>query len=173
MKKLISTKELAEYLNVKPLTIWRKVQSGEIPYVKIGNRLRFDKQKVDKWLQEKVRRVAQILVVDDEPVVGDFIKNALDGSRYQVMIVLSSLEALEIIKQKRFDLIFLDLVMPELDGAEVFKYIKERDKDVPVIIISGYPDSEIMTRAMEHGPFLVLKKPLMIDDIITTVHNQL
>ena len=172
MDKLLSTKELAEYLNVKPLTVFRKAKTGEIPSMKIGNRLRFDKQKIDKWLQEKTRRVAQILVVDDEPVVCDFIKNALDGSGYQVMTVLSSLEALEVIRQKHFDFIFLDLLIPKLDGAEVFKHIREIDKDVPVIIITGYPDSEVMTRAMEYGPFLVLKKPLLINDILTAVHNR-
>ena len=169
MDKLLSTKELAEYLNMKPITVWRKVQSGEIPSMKIGNRLRFDKQKIDKWLQEKTQRVEQILVVDDEPVVGDFTKNALDMSGYQVTTTLSSLEALAIIKQKQFDLVFIDLLMKELDGAELFKLIREIDKDVPVVIVTGYPNSEIMVRAMEYGPFSVIKKPFTIDDILFTV----
>ena len=171
MDKLLSTKELAEYLNMKPLTVFRKAKAGEIPSMKIGNRLRFDRQKIDKWLQEKTRRVAQILVVDDEPAVCDFIKNTLDGSGYQVTITLSSLEALAIIKQKQFDLIFLDLLMQKLDGAELFKHIREVDKDVPVVIVTGYPDTEIMVEAMEHGPFSVIKKPFTIDDILFTIDS--
>ena len=66
-------------------------------------------------------------------------------------------------------MIFLDLAMPELDGAELFKYIREIDKDVPVVILTGYPDSEVMARAMECGPFSVIKKPFVINDIITAI----
>ena len=171
MDKLLSTKELAEYLNVKPLTIWRKVQSGEIPSMKIGNRLRFDKQKIDRWLQKKTRRVEQILVVDDEPAVGDLIKNTLDGRGYQVTTVLSGIEALAIIKQKQFDIIFLDLLMKELYGDAVFKHVREIDKDVPVVIVTGYPDSEIMVKALEYGPFSVIKKPFTTNDILFTVNT--
>ena len=169
--RLLSTKEVAEYIHVKPITVRRKAQSGEIPSIKIGHRLRFDKQEVDRWLQGNTRRLTQILVIDDEPVVGDLIKNTLEIGRYQVTIALSSLEALEIIKQKQFGFIFLDLVMPELDGAELFKHIREINKDVPVIIVTGYPDSEVMTRAMAYGPFLVLKKPFIVNDILTAVRR--
>lgn len=171
MDKLLSTKGLAEYLNVSPLTVRRKSLNGEIPSIKIGNRLRFDKQEIDRWLQEKTRRVAQILVVDDEPAVGALIKNILDMGGYQVVTTLSSLEALAIIRQEQFDLIFLDLLMPELDGAELFKHIREVDKDVPVVIVTGYPNSEIMVRAMEYGPFSVLKKPFTIKDVLFAVKS--
>jgi len=155
-----------------PVTIRRKAQSGEIPSIKIGNRLRFDKQQIDKWLLEKSNRgPAQILVVDDEPVVGDLIKNTLELGRYQVTTTLSSLDALEIIKQKRFDLIFLDLLMPELDGSELFKHIRETDKEVPVVIVTGYPHSEVMEKAMEYGPFTVIKKPFVINDVLSAVRS--
>lgn len=159
-------------MDVTPVTVRRKAQGGEIPSIKIGNRLRFDKQQIDKWLLEKSNRgPAQILVVDDELVVGDLIKNTLEMGRYQVTATLSSLEALEIIKQKHFDLIFLDLLMPELDGAELFKHIRETDKEVPVVIVTGYPHSEVMEKAMEHGPFTIIKKPFTINDVLNAARS--
>ena len=170
--RLLSTKEVAEYIHVKPITVRRKAKSGEIPSIKIGHRLRFDKQEINRWLQGNTRKLKQILVVDDEPVIGDLIKNTLELGRYQVMTVLNSLNALEIIKQKQFDFIFLDLVMPELDGADLFKHIREINKDVPVIIVTGYPESEVMARAMKYGPFLVLKKPFIINDILVAARSQ-
>ncbi len=84
---------------------------------------------------------------------------------------MNSLEALELIKNRHFDLIFLDLVMPELDGAELFRQIRLENSGVPVVIITGYPDSEIMNRAMEYGPITALKKPFTGEEIVSTIHN--
>ncbi len=170
--RLWSTKEVAEYLNVLPITVRRKAQRGEIPSIKIGHRLRFDKQQIDKWLQRSSRgRPVHIMVVDDEPLVGQLFKDSLNGTGYQTITALSSIEALELIGNRHFDLIFLDLLIPELDGAELFRRIRQIDKQIPVAIITGYPDSEVMRRAMEHGPFMVLKKPFTVDDILNTVQS--
>ncbi len=170
--RLWSTKEIAEYLNVLPITVRRKAQRGEIPSIKIGHRLRFDKKQIDKWLQRSSRgRPVHILIVDDEPLVGQLFKESLTETNYRVMTTLSSLEALELIGNEHFDLIFLDLIMPELDGAELFRRIRQIDKQIPVAVITGYPDSEVMIRAMEHGPFMVLKKPFTGDDILNTVQS--
>jgi DNA-binding NtrC family response regulator len=75
------------------------------------------------------------------------------------------------IGERRFDLIFLDLVMPLLDGAELFGRIRNVDKQVPVVIITGYPDSELLSRAMKYGPFLVMKKPFGSEDILKVVRD--
>ena len=170
--RLLSTKEVAEYLYVKPITVRRKAQSGEIPSIKIGHRLRFDKKQIDKWLQRNSRgRTVHILVIDDEPLVGQLFEDSLNETGYQTITTLSSIEALELIGNRHFDLIFLDLLMPELDGAELFRRIRQINKQTPVAIITGYPDSEVMRRAMEHGPFMVLKKPFTGDDILNTVQS--
>jgi len=172
MNRLLSTKKLAEYLDIAPLTVRRKAKSGEIPSIKIGNRLRFDKQQIDRWLLERSSsRPVHILVVDDEPIIGQLFKDSLDEYSYQVTNTLSSLEALEIIRSKHFDLIFLDLLIPELNGAELFRRIRQMDKNMRVAIITGYPDSDLMRRAMEYGPFTVMKKPFNSEDILNTVNS--
>lgn len=172
MDRLLTAKEVAEYLNVKPITVRRKAQSGEIPSIKIGHRLRFDKQQIERWLQRNSRgRPVHILVVDDEPLVGELFKNSLNESGYQVTTTLSSLEALELLNKRHFDLIFLDLLMPELDGAELFRQIRLVNNGVPIVIITGYPDSEIMNRAMEYGSIMVLRKPFDSEQIHDAIHR--
>ena len=172
MNKLLSATQLAEYLNLKAVTVRRKAKKGEIPFIKIGNRLRFDKQQIDIWLLETSNeRPMHILVVDDESIVGQLFKGSLNEQIYQITITLSSLEALELLGTRHFDLIFLDLLMPEFDGAELFRRLRQMDKDVPVVIITGYPDSDLLRRAMEHGPFMVMKKPFTGSDIIATVNS--
>ena len=126
--------------------------------IRIGNRLRFDKP-------------VHILVVDDEPVIGQLFKASLNEHIYQVTTTLSSLEALELVGNRHFALIFIDLLMPELDGAELFRRIRQMDKNIPVAIITGYPDSDLMRRAMKCGPFTVMQKPFSSDDILNIARS--
>ncbi|MFC1949614.1 response regulator [Chloroflexota bacterium] len=174
MEELLSATQLAKYLNLKPVTVRRKAKRGEIPSIRVGNRLRFDKMQVDKWLAQRVKTgPVNILIVDDEPSIGQLFYSSLESDIYQVTTTLSSIDALELVGNQQFDIIFLDLFMPELDGAELFRRIRQRDKDVPVAIITGYPDTDMMARAMENGPFTVMKKPFSNTDIINVVNSYL
>jgi excisionase family DNA binding protein len=171
MDKLLSSKEMGEYLNLKQVTVRRKAAKGEIPATMIGRRFRFDKKEIDSWLhQNRPGRLLHILVIDDEPVIGQLFTDSLEKGNYQVTVTLSGLEAAELIANRHFDLIFLDLVMPELDGVEVFKRTREVDRYIPVVIITGYPDSDLMNRALEYGPFTVMKKPFTDSDITAVVN---
>ena len=172
MKEILTVQELAEYLRMDPRTLRSKANKGEIPAFKLGRQFRFDKEQIDRWLSRRmVARPIHILVVDDEPLVGQLFKGSLEGTGYQVTTTLSSTEALEILKNRHFNLIFLDLLLPEIDGAELFRHIRQMDKKIPVAIITGYPDSDMMRRAMEYGPFTVLKKPFTDEDIVSTVRG--
>jgi len=170
--KLLNTNEIAEYLNLEAVTVRRKAAKGEIPAIRVGKRFRFDKDQIDSWLSRRTSGTSKhFLVIDDEPAIGQLIRDTLEMHGHQVATTLSSLEALEILSQKRFDLIFLDLVMSDLDGSEVFKRIRQIDSDAKVVIVTGYPDSDVMKRAMEYGPFLVIKKPFTISDILEAVRG--
>lgn len=170
MEELLTVRELAKYLKLNPVTVLRKATKGEIPAIKIGKQFRFDKVQITKWLiQNTVGKIVRILVVDDEPVIGQVFTETLKEYSYQVTAVLSGKEALSLVTTTKYDLIFLDLVMPEIDGAELFRRIREIDKQVPVAIITGYPDSELMAKAMEHGPFIVMKKPFGGKEILEAI----
>jgi CheY-like chemotaxis protein len=128
--------------------------------------------KVTNQRSEKsVDILPHILVVDDEPVVGQLFKDALRERPCQVTAITDSRRALELIQKKRFDLIFLDLNMPKLDGSDLFRHIRKLHNDTPVAIITGYPDSELMAKALEQGPFLVMKKPFHSSDVLHLVRD--
>ncbi len=172
MPKFMTLPELAQYLRFTRKTIYGFLKQDSIPAVQIGNKWRFDKHQIDRWLLDRSnRKPVQILVVDDEPLIGQLFEDSLNEPTYQVTTTLSSLEALELIKNRHFDLIFLDLLIPELDGAELFRQIRLENSGVPVVIITGYPDSEIMNRAMEYGPITVLKKPFTGDGILNMLNS--
>ena len=174
MQILLSTNKLAKYLDVTAATVRRKARNGEIPSIKVGNRLRYDKQKVDKWLLRKtVIKPRNILVIDDEPLVGQLFNDSMDESDFKVTVTLNGNEALELLKNKnrKYGLIFLDLFLPDINGVELFSRIRKLDNNIPVIIITGYPDSELMARAMEFGLVTVLKKPFNSDDIYNAIRS--
>lgn len=114
-------------------------------------------------LPEKITPSA--LVVDDEPRVCEFIVRFLARCDWRGAAVGSGEGALEKLETEHFDLILLDLVMPGMSGAETFRGIRKVDPEVPVVIITAYPDSNLMAQALEVGPFAVMKKPLTLDDL--------
>jgi excisionase family DNA binding protein len=170
--KLMTVEEVADYLRVTEKTIYRLLERGRIPATKVGRQWRFNTASIDKWLQENSAKAkGSILVVDDEEVVRLLFKETLEELGHRVITTETAAEALELVKEQDFDLAFLDLKMPGMDGAELFHHIKAISPRLPVTIITGYPDSDMMARALSQGPFGVMNKPFGESDIITAVHN--
>ena len=78
-------------------------------------------------------------------------------------------EALEIFQRDVPDLVILDLRMPGMDGPTVLREIRKGWGAIPVIILTGYPDSELMNRALEYSPITLLAKPAAAEKIAATV----
>jgi len=70
-------------------------------------------------------------------------------------------------------LLFLDLKMPEMDGAELLKQIRTIKPEMPVTVVTGYPESDLMMKALNYGPLGVMKKPFKSSDVLTSVRNYL
>jgi excisionase family DNA binding protein len=170
MAVLMTVEEVADYLRVTEKTIYRLLKRGSISATKVGRQWRFDRASIDKWLHQKSAETkANILVVDDEEVIRSLFKETIDDLGHRVITAGTAAEALEIVKQRDFDLVFLDLKMPGMDGAELFSRIKNIKPKLPVIIITGYPDSDMMARALAQGPFGVMNKPFSESDIVAAV----
>lgn len=172
MSELMTLSEVADYLRVTQKTIYRLLEQGKIPAAKVGRQWRFKKKSIDEWLNKQVTQIkANILVVDDEEIIRDLIKETLEEYGHRVQRADSAESGLELVKEQDLDLVFLDLKMPGMDGAELLHEIKAIKPRVSVIIITGYPESEIMARALKQGPFGIMNKPFSESDIIDCVHN--
>ena len=111
------------------------------------------------------------LVVDDEESMRSLLATALVDSGWHCTAVESGKLALDRFREQRFDVVFLDLVMPGLNGAETLREIRALDPEAVVVIITGYPDSAIMADALQVGPFAVMKKPFTLDELgVVLVH---
>jgi excisionase family DNA binding protein len=171
MAQLMTVEEVANYLRVTKKTIYRLLRQGRIPATKIGRQWRFNKTLVDKWLRgNSVKAKANILVVDDEETIRLLFKDTLEELGHRVIAVETGSEGLELVKQQDFDLVFLDLKMPGMVGDDFFGRLKAIKPRLLVTIITGYPDSGMMARALAQGPFGVMNKPFGESDIIAAVN---
>jgi len=170
MAELVTVEEVADYLRVTEKTIYRLLNRGSIPATKVGHQWRFTKDSIDEWLyQRPVKTEAHILVIDDEEATLLLFKETLEELGHRVITVGTASRGLEMVKQQDFALVFLDLKMPDMDGAELFHQIKTIKPKLPVTIITGYPNSDMMARALAYGPFGVMNKPFGELDIVAAV----
>ena len=172
MAKLMTVEEAVGYLRVGKKTIYRLLKQGKIHATKVGQQWRFNKVSIDKWLlQNPVGTGANILVVDDEEIIRSLFKKTLEELGHKVVAAETGLKGLELLKQRDFAMVFLDLKMHGMDGAEFFRQIKIFRPRLPVIIITSYPNSDIMARALAQAPFGLMNKPFDESDIITAVNT--
>jgi CheY-like chemotaxis protein len=102
----------------------------------------------------------QVLVIDDDAVVGRSFDRVLSEKGYEVCTALSGEEALDTIENTEFDVVFTDIKMPGMDGLEVAERIKAKCPWTPVVVITGYGTEENEARASVLGVSGFVHKPL-------------
>ena len=116
---------------------------------------------------------ARILVVDDEAGIRESLGKILRYEGFEVDEAPDGPTALALLARQRFDLIFLDIKMPGMDGLEVLIRLVAEDPRVPVVIISGHGSVDTAVQATKLGAFDFLEKPLDADRIMVTSRNAL
>src|SRR6202030_1608951 len=167
---LLTVKETAEYLRIPVPTVYYLVQRGQLPAIHIGGRWRIKKSLLDRdILRPDKQGQPTVVVVDDDPDLQDLFKAFLKKSGFSRVVVGTAKDAIHSLRKQKFDLMFLDLQLPDGTGDEVYKTAKQIDPDLNVIVITGYPDSEMLDRILQISPVTVLKKPLKIEQLNQTV----
>lgn len=115
----------------------------------------------------------KILVIDDEEYIRIVLKEILEFYKYVVYTADSGIKGLEIFQNNDFDIVLLDIKMPEMDGIEVLEKIKEIDVSVEVIIITGHSDEDIAIQCLKHGAFDYLRKPIDSDELLISIERGL
>jgi len=114
-----------------------------------------------------MKKRLNILVVDDDVVIRELFERILKREEHRVLTVGNGEEAIKIAGKEPFDIVFLDVVMPGMDGLEVFKVIKKINSEAIVIMMSGYPVEERIKEAIRLGATDHIEKPLNADKILT------
>lgn len=118
-----------------------------------------------------VLKSLSILYAEDDNVIQNSISRILKMFFKEVHIANDGNEALEIYQNNKIDVIMLDYVMPNLDGYQTAKLIREVNKKVPIILVSAYTDKEKLLNAIELNLIKYLEKPILHDDLINVFNS--
>lgn len=120
--------------------------------------------------------MANILVVDDDPAVQMTIRLLLERAGHRVAVASDGRKGLAAFEAGNFDLLFLDIFMPGMDGIETMRLVHQQRPDVPIIVISGRPiitdadaEPDFLTMAMKLGAISSLPKPFKPAALLATV----
>jgi len=115
----------------------------------------------------------KILIIDDEMSICSSLKGILEDEGFLVHTVESGEDGLGLLERQSFDLILLDIWLPEMNGIEVLKKLKAMEENPQVVMISGHGTIESAVSATKLGAFDFLEKPLSLEKVILTVKNAL
>ncbi len=117
----------------------------------------------------------RILVVDDDPSVVDVATRVLASASYEVASARTGLEALRIARRERFDLVLLDINMPEMDGWETLRLLKADEviRDLPVLMFSVKGEIRDKVHGLQEGAVDYMTKPFAIDELLLRVQRAL
>jgi EAL domain-containing protein (putative c-di-GMP-specific phosphodiesterase class I) len=114
---------------------------------------------------------ARVLVADDEPAILSAFELVLSRAGFEVHTAENGAEAVRMFESERFDAVVTDLTMPEMDGLQLLRAIREHDLDVPVVIITAAPSLETAIRALEYGALRYLLKPVRHAELVKVVQE--
>jgi EAL domain-containing protein (putative c-di-GMP-specific phosphodiesterase class I) len=111
-----------------------------------------------------------VLLADDDPTLLDLYGQALREAGYEVETAQNGREAINLIwGSSDFDVVLSDIQMPDIDGIALVRTVRERDLDIPVVLMTGAPAIETAVQALEYGAFKYLMKPVSHDELTVAV----
>ncbi|HSM28778.1 MAG TPA: EAL domain-containing protein [Thioalkalivibrio sp.] len=118
-----------------------------------------------------LQRDPKILLADDDPRLLQSLQQLLSMHDYDVEVALGGRQAITMLVQRQYDLLLLDLSMPEVDGHDVMRAMRERNITTMTIVVSGNTSIDGITTALRDGAYDYLKKPYVPEELLATVQN--
>lgn len=118
-------------------------------------------------------RQALLLVVDDEPGMRDTLSDILEEFAFAVHQAENGIEALAKVQANRYDLVLMDMRMPQMDGAETLRRLRMITPDVPVVMMTAVAEASALDQASDQGAQAILYKPLDIAKLVSLVEKLL
>lgn len=166
-KKIISLAELATYLDMSQASIYHLVAEGKIPGIKIGKQWRFSTESIDKWLDGSKNGQANVLVVEDDPVIRNLVVKVLSEAGHRVAGTDTVADSLRLLDEIDFDLVLLDLLLPDGSGLDVVTAAKQFASPPDIVVVTGHPDHELIDQIRALLPYVtVLNKPIRLEALL-------
>jgi DNA-binding NtrC family response regulator len=115
----------------------------------------------------------KVLVVDDDKVLQESVKKALEYHHFKVDVADNGKEALHAVYRDKFDLVVMDVNMPEMDGIEALTEIKKYDPSIIVLILTAYSNVGDAVKVVKEGAYNYLEKPISSDNLVALIKRAL
>lgn len=172
---VLDAHQTGAFLGAHVETVRRMARRGDLPAYKVGRDWRFSKTALRDWAESHYirRRPPLVLVVDDEKSFRDTTRIFLERGSFRVKTAANGEVATEAARREMPDMVLLDLVMPGMNGVDVLRELHRMDPDLPVVVVTAYPDSEMMSQVLQYSPVTLLPKPLDKSTLLKTVKRVL
>ncbi len=131
----------------------------------------FDMDKIIAIIERLLKEKTLILVVDDEFGDRETLKTILVEKGYKVATARDGAEAIKMVKKRHYNIIFLDVRLPNMNGVETFEQVKEIDPGATVIMMTGYTEEELVRKAVSEGAYTCIYKPFDMEKVIALVES--
>ncbi len=115
--------------------------------------------------------MATILVIDDEKSIRNTLQEVLEYESHKVDQATNGSEGIEMFDKGEYDVVLCDIKMPGMDGIEVLEKLHERNRDIPIIMISGHGNIDTAVEAIKKGAYDFIEKPLDLNRLLVTMRN--
>ena len=115
----------------------------------------------------------RILWVEDEETLLVLLRRILGAEGYEVETAVNGQEAIDILKDRQFDLVGTDIKMDYVDGMELSRHIRETYPEIPILVLSGYGDGSIEEELISMGVKAFIAKPFSVDELLQQVAEHL
>lgn len=172
--QVFGIREAAAFLGAHVQTVRRLARRGVIPAFKVGKDWRFRKEALLLWAEDQQRARAgrcSVLVIDDEEKICKALVSLVERFGCRALQAQTGAKGLELVAQDVPDVILLDLMMPDMTGVQFLEELRKTQPMLPVVIVTGYPNSDLMKQATQHAPVMLLSKPVAADLLERTVRS--
>ena len=131
----------------------------------------FDIGRIIAIIEELAHLRVLILVVDDEFGDRETLKGILEDKGYRVATARDGAETIEMVRSWHYDIIFLDVRLPDMNGVETYEQVKKIDPRATVIMMTGYSEEDLVKRAISQGAYTCIYKPYDMEKVIALVED--
>lgn len=116
--------------------------------------------------------MARVLVVDDEPGMGETLRDILTDEGHEVTVAERGARAVELLRQDaELDVVLLDMRMPDMSGAEVFRQLRQLHPELKVVTMTGYSPDDLLAEVEAGGIYATLTKPMDIPRLLELIRE--
>lgn len=165
-KDFMNVSDAAALLGVHIQTLRKLARQKKIPAFKVGRDWRFRREALVQWADAQHLdeghndERCSVLIVDDDEKVCRGLGRVMERFDCRVRLATEGKEGLRLIREMTPDLVLLDLVMPGMTGPQFLKELRKTYPTLPVVIVTGFPHSDLVKEATPFAPLMLLAKPV-------------